>query len=835
MDQKIANRIRALENRTYVPYCSKAEYAKKLKMNGATLFINESGDLSFSGNVIGLNIQQDNNIKIEKNKNDIAALNIGKADVDHTHEIADVINLSETLDGKASMSHTHNIADVNSLQTTLDNKASINHTHTIASIDGLQTTLDGKASLLHTHTITNIQGLDDALDNKAPLNHTHTIANITDLQTTLDGKSDTNHTHTTFNNNIKINGNLSLDSPTNDSWSAPASFYSPSLSSGRNSVIRVGKIGGNKGCAQFGYYYNSDTTKAFASIGMWSADNLIVAYYDKVEIRVPLMITNSNNITAANVKSDNETRLAAAETAITGKAPLVHTHDISDVNSLQTTLDSKASLLHTHTIINIQGLDDALDNKAPLNHTHTIANVTNLQSTLDNKAAVDNKSIHYYFTGTRTQTWGMTSKYKIYTLGYVKSPNAGYRIFIGNIHVSVNCTSNISEEFDVVIRFGSGSSITGLSLTGNSLISNTRGKSGIGLILTDSTNMYYALNFYSEGYNNIDSIGCQINCVLPSALKLYSDSACTTAQVQERSNGLGNVDKEGYTFDSIYWNEETRALITHNHDSVYAAINHTHTISDITDYTPYDDTEIRNRVSTIEDELNPVDRYKVLITSYAGQGILLFDIHRKPCIQYNFGGGAEHVAEARSESETITLTVRVLPDRIFINLPKTFDDLGPWYVYLDNESLGTLITKQVYDRDTDNDDKFITQSMLLNLIYPVGSIYTSTVSTDPSTLFGGTWTAIVDRFLYCVDSTTTQSKQTGGSKQITVDNLPPHNHTINFQGWCNVGSGSDKQCINRTKISSDNVEQGPLSSSNTGSGTDYMPPYMTVFAWERTA
>ena len=89
--------------------------------------------------------------------------------------------------------------------------------------------------------------------------------------------------------------------------------------------------------------------------------------------------------------------------------------------------------------------------------------------------------------------------------------------------------------------------------------------------------------------------------------------------------------------------------------------------------------------------------------------------------------------------------------------------------------------------------------------------------------------------MYCVDPSTGTSGVTGGSKKITVQNLPAHNHTINFQGWCNVDSGSSKQCINRTKITSDDVETGPLSSSNTGSGTDYMPPYVSVYAWQRTA
>ena len=63
---------------------------------------------------------------------------------------------------------------------------------------------------------------------------------------------------------------------------------------------------------------------------------------------------------------------------------------------------------------------------------------------------------------------------------------------------------------------------------------------------------------------------------------------------------------------------------------------------------------------------------------------------------------------------------------------------------------------------------------LIDLFYPVGSIYTSVNSTDPKYIFGGEWTQIVDRFLYCSNS----SEQVGGSKTITVDNLPAHGHNI---------------------------------------------------------
>ena len=150
---------------------------------------------------------------------------------------------------------------------------------------------------------------------------------------------------------------------------------------------------------------------------------------------------------------------------------------------------------------------------------------------------------------------------------------------------------------------------------------------------------------------------------------------------------------------------------------------------------------------------------------------------------------------------------------------------------------------------------------LMDLFYPVGSIYTSMNSTNPSELFGGTWEQITDRFLYCADS----SKETGGSKTISTANLPSHTHT--FSGT----SATDTIQFRRTttgstiSTSSSNVftaenNSGKTSSysigteeskttwdvltfsytpsgtlSNTGSGEEFLPPYITVYAWYRSA
>ena len=66
---------------------------------------------------------------------------------------------------------------------------------------------------------------------------------------------------------------------------------------------------------------------------------------------------------------------------------------------------------------------------------------------------------------------------------------------------------------------------------------------------------------------------------------------------------------------------------------------------------------------------------------------------------------------------------------------------------------------------------------LLDIVYPVGSIYQSMSATSPADFIGGTWTKI-KTFLYGADT----AKETGGEAThiLTIDEMPKHNHrTIN--------------------------------------------------------
>ena len=66
---------------------------------------------------------------------------------------------------------------------------------------------------------------------------------------------------------------------------------------------------------------------------------------------------------------------------------------------------------------------------------------------------------------------------------------------------------------------------------------------------------------------------------------------------------------------------------------------------------------------------------------------------------------------------------------------------------------------------------------LLDIVYPVGSIYQSMSATSPASTIGGTWTQL-KTFLY--GSTT--AKQTGGevTHTLTVDEMPSHTHDMHY-------------------------------------------------------
>ena len=70
-----------------------------------------------------------------------------------------------------------------------------------------------------------------------------------------------------------------------------------------------------------------------------------------------------------------------------------------------------------------------------------------------------------------------------------------------------------------------------------------------------------------------------------------------------------------------------------------------------------------------------------------------------------------------------------------------------------------------------------TLAEIMLALYPVGSIYISTSSTSPASLFGGTWEQLKDRFLLGAgDSYAAGSTGGEATHKLTVSEMPTHQH-----------------------------------------------------------
>ena len=142
-----------------------------------------------------------------------------------------------------------------------------------------------------------------------------------------------------------------------------------------------------------------------------------------------------------------------------------------------------------------------------------------------------------------------------------------------------------------------------------------------------------------------------------------------------------------------------------------------------------------------------------------------------------------------------------------------------------------------------------TKATINDLVYPVGSIYTSvgssaTTPTEVNTLLGmGTWVAFgAGKVPVGIDASDTDFdviKETGGSKThtLTTAELPAHNHSASAAGsGTDAGNGNYSNggaaLYNSTPYTWNNITIG-----NTGSGTAHnnLQPYVVVYMWERTA
>jgi hypothetical protein len=139
----------------------------------------------------------------------------------------------------------------------------------------------------------------------------------------------------------------------------------------------------------------------------------------------------------------------------------------------------------------------------------------------------------------------------------------------------------------------------------------------------------------------------------------------------------------------------------------------------------------------------------------------------------------------------------------------------------------------------------------LQILYPIGVIYSSTVSTNPNTLFGfGTWTAFGAGRVMIGDGGGFSAGATGGSADAVVVS---HTHTATStdSGHTHVMSANSARPITGSAALYAALDGGVSGSSSTQSSTANitttisttgvsatnanLQPYIVVYLWQRTA
>ncbi len=141
---------------------------------------------------------------------------------------------------------------------------------------------------------------------------------------------------------------------------------------------------------------------------------------------------------------------------------------------------------------------------------------------------------------------------------------------------------------------------------------------------------------------------------------------------------------------------------------------------------------------------------------------------------------------------------------------------------------------------------------IIDMIYPVGSVYISVSNVSPATLFGGSWEQLKDRFLLGAGDTYTAGA-TGGeaTHALTQNEMPSHTHTGKTRRIGKVATTSGlNEASNVSKINVQGAEQGTgnpgwqwasyqwtdtPNSTGGGAAHNNMPPYLVVYMWKRTA
>jgi hypothetical protein len=122
---------------------------------------------------------------------------------------------------------------------------------------------------------------------------------------------------------------------------------------------------------------------------------------------------------------------------------------------------------------------------------------------------------------------------------------------------------------------------------------------------------------------------------------------------------------------------------------------------------------------------------------------------------------------------------------------------------------------------------------LLDIVYPVGSVFISNNSVSPADSIGGTWTKLdSDTFICCGTP-----NETGGANSIrlTIDQMPSHNHQLAGSADWLPGNNQHYICVYMNGAKNWNPPMDSMASVGGNQPFDNRPKYRAFNIYFRTA
>ena len=170
-------------------------------------------------------------------------------------------------------------------------------------------------------------------------------------------------------------------------------------------------------------------------------------------------------------------------------------------------------------------------------------------------------------------------------------------------------------------------------------------------------------------------------------------------------------------------------------------------------------------------------------------------------------------------------------------------------------SIKEAINQELNNQVNEKSQEAINEKVLA--AYPIGSIYVSTSSTNPSEFIGGEWESYGQgRTLVGVDSNDSDFstvEKLGGEKThtLTIDEMPSHNHVermfLDQSGYSSVKPAGYAYYIYSTQSSNvitwanaqiSNMNYWRIGDTEDKGGSqahNNLQPYITTYMWKRTA